>query len=514
MRILPVDDDEIIVEVLTKPLLQHNYVVYVARDGEAAWELVEGFQYDLILLDVILPKLDGISFCRRLREQKNPVLVMPLTACDTTTDKLQGLDSGADDVVKPFNIQELAARVRALIRRGSTSPSPTLVCGHLHLSPNLHEVTYQEHLRQLSRKEYLLVELFLRNQKRIYSCRDIIDQLWAFDAEPPNESTVRSHLKNIRRNLKAVGADDFLETVYGQGYRMNPTFIKTSNHATHISNINPDKQENLDAQITEIWRHTKNFTFELLIVLELVISSLVVGIFDAELLKEGIQNAHKLAVSLSMSGFEQGSFLARQIEVSLESNSHLESHLSLGYQHKIAKKMEQLLIYLPQYLEATTNELINLTGKKLEELSQSEQINAKVLVVDDDPQILLTLQTLLELLGVQLTCLTNLDRFWETVAYNQPEFLTLDIYMPSGTEGLDLCRAVRQNYDWNWLLILFLTSCTDVETLQKACVIGADDYLTKPIVPKELLIRISNRLQRIRTTKNQMEINLIKSVIG
>jgi DNA-binding response OmpR family regulator len=511
MRILPVDDDEIIVEVLTKPLLQQNYVVDVARDGEAAWELVEGFQYDLILLDMMLPKLDGISFCRRLREQKNPVLVMPLTSCDTTTDQLQGLDSGADDfVVKPFNIQELAARVRALIRRGSTSPSPTLVCGHLHLSPNLYEVTYQEHLLQLSRKEYLLVELFLPNQKRIYSCRDIIEQLWVFDAEPPNKSTVRSHIKNIRRNLKAVGADDCLETVYGQGYTMNPTFITTSNHATHISNVNPDKQENLDASITEIWRYTKNLTFEPLIVLELIISSLLVGIFDAEFIKYGIQNAHKLAGYLGMSGFEQGSFLARRIEVSLESNFHVESHLSLGYQYKIARKMEQLLIYLPQDLEATTNELINLTGKKLGEVSQSEQINAKVLAVDDEPQILLTLQTLLEPLGVQLTCLTNPDHFWETMAYNQPEFLILDIYMPSGTEGLDLCRAVRQNDDWNWLLILFLTSCKDIETLQKAFVTGVDNYLTKPIVPKELLIRISNYLQRIRRTKNQMEINLIK----
>jgi DNA-binding response OmpR family regulator len=508
MRILLVDDDEMIVEVLTKLLIQQNYVVDVARDGEAAWELVEGFQYDLILLDVMLPKLDGISFCRRLREQKSPVLVMLLTACDTTTDKLQGLDRGADDyVVKPFNVQELAARVPALTRRGSTSPYPTLVCGHLHLDPNLHEVNYQEHLLQLSRKEYLLVEWFLRNQKRIYSCsRDIIDQLWVFDAEPPNEWTVRSHIKNIRRNLKAVGADNFLETVYGQGYRINPTFIKTSNHSTHISNVNTDKQENSDASITEIWQHTKHLTFEGLIVLEQVISSLVFGIFDAELLKDGIQKAHTLAGSLGMFGFEQGSFSARQIEVLLESNFHVESHFSLGYQQKI----EQLLIYLCQDLEASTNELINLTGKKLEELSQSEQINAKVLAVDDDPQILLTVQTLLEPLGVQLTYLTNPDRFWETVPYNQPEFLILDIYMPSGTEGLDLCRAVGQNDDWNWLPILLLSSCTDVETLQKAFVIGADDYLTKPIVPKELLIRISNGLQRISTIKNQMEINLIK----
>jgi two-component system, OmpR family, response regulator len=117
---------------------------------------------------------------------------------------------------------------------------------------------------------------------------------------------------------------------------------------------------------------------------------------------------------------------------------------------------------------------------------------------------LLTLKTLLEPLGVQLTCLADTDHFWETLKSTHPEFLILDINMPSGTEGLDLCRAVRKNHDWNWLPILFLTSCTDAEILQKAYVTGADDYLTKPIVPAQLFTRILNRLQRIRILRNHI----------
>ena len=316
MRILIVDDDETVAKVLTELLLKQNYVVDIAKDGEVGWEFIQSFQYDLVLLDVMLPKLDGISFCRRLRERKNPVLVMLLTGRDTTTDKLVGLDSGADDyVVKPFNVQELAARVRALIRRSSIFVSPILECGDIKLDPNMHEVSYQSQVLKLSRKEYLLVELFLRNQKRVYSSREIVDHLWSFDAEQPNESTVRSHIKNIRRIFKAVKADDFLETVYGQGYRINPTFtlLKTDQDINKIT-----KQEVLDGSLITIWKETKNLSFERLIAVEEVLSSLLLGIFDENLCRKAIQNAHKLAGSLGMFGFEEGTVLARKIEIMFE----------------------------------------------------------------------------------------------------------------------------------------------------------------------------------------------------
>ncbi|MEA5552597.1 response regulator [Anabaena cylindrica UHCC 0172] len=501
MRILLVDDDDTVVKVLTDVLQKQNYVVDVASDGETGWEFIESFQYDLVLLDVMLPKLDGISFCRRLREMKNPVLVMLLTACDTTNDKLMGLDSGADDyVVKPFNVEELAARIRALIRRGSTSSSVVLMCGELRLDPNLHEVTYGSQLLKFSRKEYLLVELFFRNQKRVYSCGDIVNHLWAFDDELPNESTVRSHIKNIRRELKAVGAGDLLETVYGQGYRINAAFLAAKNDQLVV---NSAKQETLDNSIVEIWQQTKNLTFERLIALEQVISALVVGLFDENSHQQAIQNAHKLVGSLGMFGFDKGSNLARQIEISLESDFKSLSRFTVVYQQKIAQKLEPLVIALRHEIEGSAKELINVSniGEKSELF---EPINATILAVDDDPQILITLRILLEPLGVQLTCLGNPENFWETLRSTYPDFLILDINMPSGTEGLDLCRDVRQNHDWNWLPILFLTSCADVETLQKAFINGADDYLTKPIVPNELFTRIINRLQRIRTIRNQM----------
>jgi DNA-binding response OmpR family regulator/HPt (histidine-containing phosphotransfer) domain-containing protein len=504
MRILLVDDDESIIEVLTKLLLKQNYVVDVARDGITAWELVQGFQYDLILLDVMLPKLDGISFCRRLREQNNPVLVMLLTARDTTNDKLMGLDSGADDyVVKPFHLPELTARIRALSRRVSTSTSVILKCGELQLDTNSHEVTYQGKLLLCSRTEYLLMELLLRNQKRVYNCRQIIDNLWAFDDEPPNESTVRSHIKNIRRQLKAVGAEDFLETVYGQGYRINPAFISGSHQPTVDNSVKQETLIELDKSVAEIWQRTKNLTFERLTVLEQVLLSLQAGIFDKNSQKLAIQNAHKLAGSLGMFGFNEGTDMTRKIEVILQSIFTTPLHSTPAAQNKFAQQLEPLVVALRHQIELSTGETINLPIQT-QDCPQFASIHAKIIAVDDDPQILMSLTSLLKPLDVELTCLSSPEGFWETLNSTHPDFLILDINMPSGTEGLDLCREVRQNHEWNWLPILFLTSCTDAETMQKAFVTGADDYLTKPIVPQELLIRISNRLQRIRSLRNSL----------
>jgi DNA-binding response OmpR family regulator len=225
MRILLVEDDESLVYVLTVALTRQNYTLDVAMDGETGWEMVEACDYDLILLDVVLPKLDGISLCRRLRSHTRSVPIILLTARDTTNDKLMGLDAGADDyVVKPFELEVLSARIRALLRRGNRTVIPVVAWGRLSLNQNSREVKYGQESLHLSRREYQILELFLRHPTRVFNRGAIVDQIWAFDEDPPTEDTVKSHIKSIRRKLKRVGADNMLETLYGQGYRLNPNF--------------------------------------------------------------------------------------------------------------------------------------------------------------------------------------------------------------------------------------------------------------------------------------------------
>lgn len=224
MRILLVEDDERIANALAEALTDQHYVVDIATDGQAGWEFVEAFPYDLIVLDLMMPKLDGVTLCQQLRRNGYSMPILMLTARDANTDKVIGLDAGADDyVVKPFDLQELMARIRALLRRGSSSLPPVLEWESLRLDPSTCEVTYKEQPLHLTPKEYQIIELFLRNSHRTFNRSDILERLWSFE-EPPGEETVKVHIKGLRQKLKLSGAAaDFIETVYGLGYRLKQT---------------------------------------------------------------------------------------------------------------------------------------------------------------------------------------------------------------------------------------------------------------------------------------------------
>lgn len=221
MKILVVEDDENIIIPIEEYLDEQNYIVEVASDGQAAREFLDVFDYDLIVLDIMLPKLDGISLCQQLRANgcKTPILM--LTARDTIQDRVKGLDAGADDyLIKPFDLEELSARVRALLRRGETSLPPVLTWGDLCVDPSSCEVTYKQQILSLSPKEYRLLEFFLRHPRRMFSRSQLLDHLWAMD-QIPEEATVKAHISSLRQKLKTAGLEsDVIETVYGLGYRL------------------------------------------------------------------------------------------------------------------------------------------------------------------------------------------------------------------------------------------------------------------------------------------------------
>ena len=221
MKILLVEDDDRIADAVAEALTDQHYLVELAADGLAGWDLLEAFSYDLLLLDIMLPKLDGINLCQRLRDQGYHLPVLLLTARDTLSDKIIGLDAGADDyLVKPFEIDELLARIRALLRRGNTTLPPVLIFGSLCLNPSNHEVTYGGQLLNFTPKEYLLLSLFLSNRQRVFSRSVILDRVWD-SADQPEEEAVKVHIKGIRQKLRAVGAPpDLIETVHGVGYRL------------------------------------------------------------------------------------------------------------------------------------------------------------------------------------------------------------------------------------------------------------------------------------------------------
>jgi two-component system OmpR family response regulator len=224
MKILLVEDDEWIAESLVEALADQHYAVDIANDGEAGWSLIQTFAYDLVILDLMLPKLNGIALCQKLRQAEFTMPVLMLTAKDTSSDKVEGLDVGADDyMVKPFDLKELLARVRALLRRGSAIAPPILEWGNVQLNPATCEVFCAEQLIPLTPKEYSLLEFFLRNPNRVLRSHEILDHLWS-SVEPPGKETIKVHLRGLRQKLQRAGAkNDIIETVYGVGYRLKQT---------------------------------------------------------------------------------------------------------------------------------------------------------------------------------------------------------------------------------------------------------------------------------------------------
>lgn len=220
MRILVVEDDYRIVKPLKEDLEHQKYVVDYALDGEQAWEFCNSEAYDLILLDWMLPKLDGVTLCQKLRQNGYAGKILMLTARGEKLDKIYGLDAGADDyVVKPFDLEELGARIRAHLRRNSQT-NTTLNVGDLKADLKSADIKYKGGKVELTPTEYRLLLTFLRNPGQTFSARDLIEKLWHFE-EAPTESVIKSHIKGLRNKLFRAGCPkNAVETVFGFGYRL------------------------------------------------------------------------------------------------------------------------------------------------------------------------------------------------------------------------------------------------------------------------------------------------------
>jgi DNA-binding response OmpR family regulator len=218
VRVLVVEDDEEIAQVLQRSLRLEGYEVKLAGDGVQGLEEAHAFLPDLIVLDLGLPRLDGVDVAKRLRDDGDEVPILMLTARDALESRVEGLDVGADDyLVKPFERQELLARLRALLRRRPPRGMAPLRVADLMLNPDTHEVSRGERKIDLTQREFELLEYLMRNERLVISRQKLLDEVWGYDPFSIT-NTIEVFVSNLRRKLEADGEPRLLHTVRGAGY--------------------------------------------------------------------------------------------------------------------------------------------------------------------------------------------------------------------------------------------------------------------------------------------------------
>jgi DNA-binding response OmpR family regulator/HPt (histidine-containing phosphotransfer) domain-containing protein len=510
MRILVVEDDEAILALLLQQLKSEHYAIDAVKDGLQAWEYVCTYEYSLLILDVVLPNLDGLSLCRNLRQAGYTLPILLLTSQDSDSAKVVGLDAGADDyVVKPFNPLELAARIRALLRRGTLNPLPILTWGDLWLNTNNHEVSYAGTVIELTTTEYALLEMMLQSSQQVLSKEEILDSLWSA-SEFPTEATIRSHMRRLRHKLISAGAPpDLIATSHGRGYYLK-SFTSNSDVLTESASPEPDPaatppldlpEQTQEAQylsfLNQTWQQHRGRCLEMLYQVRAILDQVhSQGRLNRPTQKQAHQIMHTLVGTLGTFGLGLAAQLARELEQEI----HPDIYLDVDQAEDLLLLWQDIYGQLNAQVQMPILPVVNSSAQGQLQNSKIQnfpiQATIRVMLLDDDPVLLQTLPRQLQGYGLQVSTLDDPQQFWVLLESVKPDVLILDIQMPD-ISGLDLCQSLRKFPQWRRLPVMFLTVFGDAQTQNEAFAAGADDYLCKPVNAQDLSNRIQNRLRRI-----------------
>lgn len=508
MKVLVVEDDAGLSDMLSKVLTAHQYQVELADDGEAGMALVEAFDYDLILLDLHLPKLDGIHFCQRLRTAGGDVPILLMTAEDTTASKIAGLDAGADDyLTKPLDTDELLARVRALLRRGRTEASPILGWGPVSMNPSSCEVHCYDHPIKLTGKEYGLLELFLRNRHRIFSLPVLIERLWTVE-KSPSENAVRTHIKSLRRKLKQGGVESMIETMYGLGYRLGGEPVESefvvsrslSVQSTEVSCegslvVNNPKVPALDP-LQEVWRRHQHKYLGLITCLEKVVAQkrgpggepAVSVVSDRITIEKAQQAVHTLKGALGSFGFMSSSKIAAQIESLLSKAPRLSTQQS----HQLSDLIEAL------------RQSLNSPASAVEPVQSANSSSCQWLIVDNDQTFTEALMRKASVWGVQSRIVPTLAEARQVLTQHLPEVIMLDPGCASTLdEGLDFLQSLTQSHPNLSVIVATAEDALNsrVQILRSS---GGCTFLQKPVTPSQILEMVNQRLTQTAASESRI----------
>lgn len=442
MKILLVEDDRRAAELVKRTLASHNYLLDWVSNGQSALEYAEASHYELLILDIGLPQINGIQLCHRLRSRGYSQPILMLTAHNTLTHKIEGLDAGADDyLIKPFEPEELLARMRALLRRNISLSTPTILTWEkLQLNPSSCEVTYNGKPLYLTPKEYGLLELFLRNPGHVFSLEAILEYLWPI-AESPGEETIRVHIRSLRQKLRNVDAPQTLiETVYGMGYRLGTPPKKDFSPQT-----NP---------LWQLWQKVKPETIEQITRLYQTVNHWAESPDPSQDLKD----AHQLSGLLGSYGLTRESTLAQQIYAKWQKKADLTP---ADHRH-----LRQQVIALKQSLDPC------------------------IVIIDPDVTLLHTLQDGLAAHPFRVVTAPDVSQAKMALEQNLPILLVIDSHM---------AVQVEECLVFNHCSLILIASGSDVAILEDLLRFNPVDFIHKPIRLTDCYLRILFHLSKSRS---------------
>ena len=527
MKVLVVEDDTGLADTLSRVLTSHQYQVELATDGEAGLSLVEIFDYDLVLLDLHLPKLNGIHFCQKLRLAGGDMPILLMTAEEAIASKIAGLDAGADDyVTKPLDTGELLARIRALLRRGRVDTSPTLTWGPLSLDPGNYEVRCHDQQILLTGKEYGILELFLRNQHRIFSLDTLIERLWSFE-KMPSENAVRTHIKSLRRKLKTGGVPDSIETVYGLGYRLReePTelAVEDTEKATDVEEVtgtqkatavdtpcavpadaSSDSQtDQLDQQdiLTEIWTRHQQKYLKLISHIEQVVPTLTQEgnaprasvTASTATIERSRQAIHTLKGALGSFGFMASSKIAAKIEPLLLAAPHLNASQCC--------QLAQLIQSLRHSLTATAASSLTspLSQEAVATQPTTDSATPQWLIIDSDQTLVEDLTHKASVQGIQTRIATTLPEARQAIAQQLPSAVMIDPRCDQTlAAGLAFLRSLTLQHP-DLPIIVATAQDTLSDRLKILRSSGSSTFLHKPTSADHILEHVQQSLMSLAT---------------
>lgn len=492
MKLLLIEDDRATADILAETLMINHWIVERATDGETGLKLAQAQEYDLILLDIDLPKIDGITICKKLRNQGCETAILLLTGKDSTEAQIAGLDAGADDyIIKPLNLKILLARVRAIFRKRKTPPLPKVtVYENIRLDSTSGEVTCEGIPLRLTAKEYCLLELFLLNPKRIFSRRAILDRLWDF-ADAPGEETVNTHVKCLRQKLKAAGATDPIETIYGLGYRLRSPQIATlpvrETKTTSESNSQIDKstnQQKAQAVTSKVWNQFKSKYLEQVETLAQLLEILKTGEFSSKQQQEAASLAHKMVGSLGMFGLIDAAQQAKQIELLLKAIplQSIEVQEAMRLAGSLQQIVEKAQTVLPPKVQENP------------QISPPTYSSSRILIVDDDLQLADRLRIEAIAWKIQVEIATDLNVARLMIDQSPPSLILLDLTFPGAEDGLSLLRELQGRSPK--IPVIIFTAREDLSDRIAAARLGASIFLHKPLPPYEILKTVTDVLKQ------------------